>query len=169
MGLNDGGVISLLPGMAIVVETEEEVDFPKSLFGLIVPKVSLLHEGVSNTTSKIDPGYHGHLYITIFNLGKRPIPLRKGQKICTLLLFRVDRGIRAYAKGSQSFRHLPATGTIRRTWSFLEANTGLLASLLLLANLVLILFTAGQCFQNRELRREITARGSASSTPPRGR
>ena len=62
--------ITLLPGAAVIVETEETVQLPSKMFGQIVPKVTLLHEGISNTTSKVDPGYNGNLLVTIFNLGK---------------------------------------------------------------------------------------------------
>ena len=144
-GLEKEGTIPLLPGMAVVVESEEEVDFPVSLFGLIVPKVSLLRQGISNTTSKIDPGYRGRLYITIFNLGRKPVKLVRGQKICTLVMFYVGSGVRGYEKGSQSWSNNPATGLVRRSWSFLEANTGGLSAFLILLNIILILVTASQC------------------------
>jgi dCTP deaminase len=65
------GKITLLPGGAILIETEEEVWLPHGMFGYIVPKVSLLQDGASNTLSKVDPGYHDHLVVTVFNLGKK--------------------------------------------------------------------------------------------------
>src|SRR5260370_6764894 len=52
--LAEGTFITLLPGTAVVIATEESVEFPKSIFGYISPKVSLLHDGVSNTSSKVD-------------------------------------------------------------------------------------------------------------------
>ena len=58
--------IILLPGNAVIIETEELVKFPKTRFGQILPKVSLLQRGIANTPSKIDPGYEGHLLITAF-------------------------------------------------------------------------------------------------------
>jgi deoxycytidine triphosphate deaminase len=59
--------IRLRPGNAVIIQTEETVAFPKWRFGQILPKVSLLQEGVANTPSKVDPGYEGHLLITTFN------------------------------------------------------------------------------------------------------
>jgi len=53
--LPDGDKICLQPGSAVIIETIESVQFPKSRFGHIVPKVSLLQNGLSNTASKIDP------------------------------------------------------------------------------------------------------------------
>ena len=48
------------------------------MFGYIVPKVSLLQDGVSNTLSKVDPGYHAPLVVTVFNLGQKEIELHQG-------------------------------------------------------------------------------------------
>lgn len=76
--------IRLPPGAAVIIETEERLYFPRSRFGHIVPKVGLLQRGISNTSSKVDPGYNGKLLITVFNLGKKEVHLEKGQKFCTL-------------------------------------------------------------------------------------
>jgi deoxycytidine triphosphate deaminase len=67
--LADDGSIILLPGGAVVIETEEDLHMPETMFGYIVPRVKWLQEGVSNTLSKVDPGYNGRLLITLFNLG----------------------------------------------------------------------------------------------------
>lgn len=75
--LSSNDKIVLQPGSAVIIETAESVQFPKSRFGQIVPKVSLLQNGLSNTSSKIDPGYNGKLLITVFNLGKKKIFLKK--------------------------------------------------------------------------------------------
>jgi len=69
--LSEGQSIELLPGQAVIIETEEEVQFPRGIFGHILPKVSLLQKGIANTPSKVDPGYSGHLLITAFNHGKQ--------------------------------------------------------------------------------------------------
>jgi len=65
-----GGVITLYPGSALIIQTEESIHLPRRLYGTIAPKVSLLQVGLSSTFSKVDPGYNGHLLITLFNLGK---------------------------------------------------------------------------------------------------
>lgn len=118
------GELKLLPGSAVIVATEEEVQFPKSRFGLIVPKVSLLHRGISNTTSKIDPGYRGRLYVTLFNLGKQNVILHRGDKFCSLVLFRVGEGARLYDKAAQSLRNAEDSSWLARFWYSVEAKTG---------------------------------------------
>jgi dCTP deaminase len=94
--LPKGSEISLLPGAAVIIETEEKVRLPKSMFGYIVPKVSLLQRGLSNTISKVDPGYDGHLLVTVFNLGKEIVPLKRSDHFCALTLHQVLDGANLY-------------------------------------------------------------------------
>lgn len=94
--------ITLKSGAAIIIKTAEEVHFPNNRFGQILPKVGLLHQGVSNTTSKVDPGYRGFLTITLFNLGKETIILKKNEKFCTLVIQEVATGTIPYQKESKS-------------------------------------------------------------------
>lgn len=102
--LGEDDDIKLGPGMATVIETEEYVQLPRGLFALVVPKVGLLQRGVSNTLSKIDPGYDGHLLVTVFNLGRETVRLRRLDRFCSLCLLRVERGARLYSKPGQSIR-----------------------------------------------------------------
>lgn len=139
--IDDREEILLLPGMAVLITTEEEVHFPRCAFGVIVPKVGLLQVGLSNTTSKIDPGYHGPLVVTAFNLGKRTVRLKHKEPFCCLYVLRVEQGASLYpgpAKGIVDIRS-------SRFWDLwrnrLESNNGLLAATLLLANLILIVLT----------------------------
>ncbi|WHY13871.1 hypothetical protein QNH16_24665 [Peribacillus frigoritolerans] len=108
MALTDGGIIKLPPGSAFIIETMEEVRFPKTRFGQIVPKVNLLKKGISNTTSKIDPGYNGKLLVTVFNLGKNTVPLKKGEKFCTMIVQTIHgSGVKHYNKPAQQIPSNP--------------------------------------------------------------
>lgn len=49
LSLPEGGKITLQPGTAIIIRSEESVYMPQSMFGYIVPKVSMLKKGLSNT------------------------------------------------------------------------------------------------------------------------
>lgn len=50
--LQRDGFIKIPPQTALIIRTEEEVQFPPSLFGIILPKVSLLHRGIANTQQR---------------------------------------------------------------------------------------------------------------------
>lgn len=133
--LSDKDEIYLQPGYTVIIETAEFVQFPKSRFGHIVPKVSLLQEGLSNTSSKIDPGYYGKLSITVFNLGKRTISLKKGQKLCTLYVLDVKAGIIPYSKGPQRIAGNSRVGSLGKIRDFIETNQALLICLSLIVSI----------------------------------
>ncbi len=90
--------LDLPPGASVIIQTEESLHLPRSMFGHIVPRVSLLQRGLSNTFSKVDPGYQGPLLITVFNLGKRTIVLRRGEPFCAICFMRVEGKARLYGK-----------------------------------------------------------------------
>jgi deoxycytidine triphosphate deaminase len=132
-----GGEIKLLPGTAVIVRTEESVHFPKSMFGQIVPKVSLLQMGISNTASKVDPGYNGNLLITIFNLGKKTIRLHRGEPFCSLYVLQVLEGAHPYDKQAKRIEGAGSRSRFRKVRDFLEINSALFSVLSIIATLVL--------------------------------
>ena len=97
----ENGVLKLSPGSAFIIQTEEYVHLPRRMYGTIAPKVSLLQQGLSTTFSKVDPGYPGHLLITLFNLGKTSVTLKRSAPFCALTLYEVAPGARLYRKGTQ--------------------------------------------------------------------
>jgi deoxycytidine triphosphate deaminase len=135
--LDDDGKIVILPHNAVIIETRERVYFPRSRFGVIVPKVGLLQEGISNTTSKIDPGYNGRLLITVFNLGQKKVVLRAGQPFCTLYILSVAQGVRLYQKPEKRIDDKTSRQHLRRWVDAIEGHsavvtiiTGILIALL---------------------------------------
>ena len=134
--LLDNSKICLQPGSAVIIETDESVQFPKSRFGHIVPKVSLLQDGLSNTSSKIDPGYEGKLLITVFNLGKRTIYLKKRQKFCTLYVLDIKDGVIPYKKGTQRIVGNSRVGFLGGIRDFIETNQTFLTGLLLIVSII---------------------------------
>jgi dCTP deaminase len=149
--LNEGEYIVLLPGNAVIIQTEEEVQFPLGLFGQILPRVTLLARGIANTPSKIDPGYNGHLLITTFNHGKRTEKLRRGERFCSLHLLTVEDGVRPFNKASKQLGGLSRFPTLQRWGDWLEVrqiwiNFGLLALALVsvILSVVAIVHELGQ-------------------------
>jgi deoxycytidine triphosphate deaminase len=95
------GRITLLPGSAVTIETEGSLHVPGTMFGYIVPRVKWLQQGISNTLSKVDAGYHGHLLITIFNLGRNTIEFPRGERFCSLVVHSVSGGVQLYEGGEK--------------------------------------------------------------------
>jgi deoxycytidine triphosphate deaminase len=140
--LRDGGELSLLPGGAILIETEEEVWLPHGMLGYIVPKVSLLQDGVSNTLSKVDPGYHDHLVVTVFNLGKKTIPLKQGQRFCALVVHDVGEGVKRFTGSGKTIEGRTGVGVFPRLWRLwdrIESRPGLVALFSGLLSLVVVI------------------------------
>lgn len=104
--LPQGGKITLHPGAAVIVE-----------------KVSLLQMGISNTSSKVDPGYNGHLLITIFNLGKKTVRIRRGNRFCCLYILRVERNVRPYDKPGKRIVGVVTTRRWDKIRDWLERNS----------------------------------------------
>lgn len=133
-----GEEFTLVAGSAIIIETREEFHFPQSRFGYVVPKVGMLQQGVSNTMSKVDPGYHGPLLITIFNLGKKDVRIRRSQRICALVVHDVGKGTIPYDRPA---KQLPG----RTRWNLrpgqwldrLQGRSALVALVALIVSIVL--------------------------------
>jgi dCTP deaminase len=137
------GVVTLRPGSAIIVQTEEFLHLPRCMYGSIAPKVSLLQQGLSTTYSKVDPGYNGHLLVTLFNLGKTTVDLERGKRFCALSVLEVAPGARLYDKGSKQINAPPAKAPRRGVREFLEQYhlvatvvTAVVAMLLAIAKLI---------------------------------
>jgi dCTP deaminase len=138
------GSIILLPGGAIIIETEEDLHMPQSMFGYIVPRVKWLQEGVSNTLSKVDPGYTGHLLVTLFNLGKKTATIPRRERFCSLVVHRVgaDPDVYLYDKPAKKIvgplEELTSWQTLR---NLIEAHLATATIVLALATLGLIIAT----------------------------
>ena len=121
--LGQSDQIHLLPGNAVIIETEEWVEFPKWRCGQILPKVTLLQEGIANTPSKVDPGYRGNLLITTFNHGKRMVTLSRGQRFCLLHVFDVVGPVRLYDKPPKRIGGVPRSASWRQQFhDWIDAN-----------------------------------------------
>jgi deoxycytidine triphosphate deaminase len=136
-----GDNIILHPGSAVIIETSEYVHFPKTRFGHIVPRVSLLQKGISNTSSKIDPGYHGKLLVTVFNLGKTKVELKKGAPFCTLYVLNVKSGVKVYEKQAKRIVGAAKRGRLRIMRDFVETNQTYFTVILTISTIVLVLAT----------------------------
>lgn len=132
---------TLVAGNAVIIETEEEFHFPRTRFGYVVPKVGMLQQGISNTMSKVDPGYHGPLLITIFNLGKKDVTIKRMQHICTLVVHDVDQGCIPYDRPAKQLSGRTPRKLRPGQWlDRLQERSALIALLALLVAILVALF-----------------------------
>ena len=122
-----------------MIETEEEVWLPHSMFGYIVPKVRLLQDGVSNTLSKVDPGYHAPLVVTVFNLGQKEVELHQGQSFCALVVHDVRPGVRPYTGPGKKIEGRATEGMFPGFLDRIESRPGLAVFLTALVGLGVVL------------------------------
>jgi deoxycytidine triphosphate deaminase len=135
----DTGSITLYPGSAFIIQTEELVHLPRRMYGIIAPKVGLLQDGLSTTFSKIDPGYPGPLLVTLFNLGQTTRTLKRKERFCAFTLFEVAPGARLYEKGAKQITAQLAKQPRRSFREFLEVHHVAVMIALIIVTLLLAL------------------------------
>jgi deoxycytidine triphosphate deaminase len=86
--------LTLRPGRSAVVFTEESLEVPHNVFGLLTGKGELIFKGVFISTGKIDPGFRNQLRIGVFNNGPEPITLKRGDVFCSCCFFMMESHLR---------------------------------------------------------------------------
>ncbi len=84
----------LLPGERKLVPTGIAVALPRGYEAQIRPRSGLaLEHGVTllNTPGTVDADYRGEIRIVMVNLGDRPFPIRRGDRIAQMVVHRVSR------------------------------------------------------------------------------
>ena len=72
-----------------LVPTGFQLEFPKGYVVQLVPRSGMaLKHGLSlpNSPATIDADYRGELGVILINLGKEPIEIKRGDRICQMLL-----------------------------------------------------------------------------------
>jgi deoxycytidine triphosphate deaminase len=87
-------ILSLDQGHTAIIRTNETLNFPPDIGAIGFPPSSVSIKGLLMTNpGHIDPGYKGHLHFTVINMARKPMELRRGDKIVTLLLFKLPREV----------------------------------------------------------------------------
>jgi len=73
-----------------VIETNEIVALPHNVFGMVVGKGTQIFSGMLISPSKIDPTFHDHLRIGVFNSGRGSIRLKNGEPFCSCCFFMME-------------------------------------------------------------------------------
>lgn len=75
------------PGEFVLASLKEYVSIPDDLVGRLEGRSSLGRVGlmVHSTAGYVDPGFRGHLTLELANVGKLPIKLYPGMRICQIV------------------------------------------------------------------------------------
>jgi dCTP deaminase len=89
--ISDGNAFILHPREFVIGITKERIKMPKDLVGYIDGRSSLGRLGITAhiTSSFVDPTFDGKLALEISNLGKMPVKLYPGMRICKLIFFKL--------------------------------------------------------------------------------
>lgn len=81
----------LCQGATAVIRTGEALLMPPDIGGIAFPPAHVSIKGLLMTNpGHVDPGYSGHLHLTVINMGKKSYPLKRGERIARVLLFKLD-------------------------------------------------------------------------------
>jgi len=80
------------PGEFILGNVNEYIKFPNDIAGAVDGRSSLGRLGVvvHVTSTFVDPGWEGRLVLEITNIGKMPVALYPGMRICKLVFMQVS-------------------------------------------------------------------------------
>lgn len=106
----------LKPGRCIVVETEEKLNVPDGFLGLLCSRGSLTERGLIVPNTKIDPIFGGHLDISMFNSGQRPILVEHGMKFCSVVFCRLEEETKSRHVRSAPPMHGDGLGVLTAFW-----------------------------------------------------
>jgi len=88
----NGRPFILHPGEFVLGITKERIRIPSDLAGYVDGRSSLGRLGVTAhiTSGWVDPGFSGRLVLEISNLGKMPVTLHPGMRMCKLILMKLN-------------------------------------------------------------------------------
>ena len=80
------------PGEFVLGQVKEKIKIPADLAACVDGRSSLGRIGivVHVTSGFVDPGFSGHLVLEMTNVGRVPVALHPGMKICKLVLFKLS-------------------------------------------------------------------------------
>ena len=127
----EGRPFILHPGAFVLGSTLEYVRIPPSLVGRLEGRSSIGRLGVvvHSTAGFIDPNFQGHITLEISNIGKIPVALRPGLRVCQLTLMETGPVARPYGplRGSKyQGQQGPTASRLRQDTEFATAAERLL-------------------------------------------
>lgn len=93
--------LPLKQGETAVIRTAEKLQLPNDVSGFgFPPSTDVSLAGLLTTNpGHIDPGYSGHLHLTVINMGSETFVLKKGDRVMRLLFFRLKTPVQPRAAG----------------------------------------------------------------------
>ncbi len=88
------------------------VSIPEGHAGMLVPRSSIADIGLIIQTSVIDPDYSGEIHLIITNCSKSQIEIKRGQRVCSLIVYTVlNPYLEVVDELPSSYRHKKGLGS----------------------------------------------------------
>jgi dCTP deaminase len=85
------GEFILGAGNTAIVKTAETLNLPKNMAAIGFPPSHISIKGLLMTNpGHVDPGYKGKLHLTVINMSRTSITLRRGDPILTVVFYKLD-------------------------------------------------------------------------------
>lgn len=83
--------VVLEPGVSLAVPTGLAIELPPGFEAQVRPRSGLaLKHSLTVNFGTIDPGYRGEIRVVMFNLGRGPYTIEKGDRIAQLIIARYE-------------------------------------------------------------------------------
>jgi deoxycytidine triphosphate deaminase len=87
------GKLVVDPNEVVFALTKERLELPKDMMAQLSPKRSISHAGILVIGGfGVDPGYHGHLLLGLYNLSSTPFRLLPGRRVIAASFYRLEEG-----------------------------------------------------------------------------
>jgi dCTP deaminase len=108
-------VFSLKQGATVVLKTSQEIMLNARQTAIMFPPNHVSLKGLLMTNpGHVDPGFKGHLHVTVINMGSVPYELRVEDHVIRLMVFELDGDVpNPYGAGSD-----PVTEQLMKNLSF---------------------------------------------------
>lgn len=83
--------VAIEPDDVLLVLTNEYIGLPCDYAGSVLPRFSLVREGIIQSMTKIDPTWYGKIAVAIINFSGKSLKLTYGHPFCTLILHKLDK------------------------------------------------------------------------------
>lgn len=78
--------VEIQPGEGFAIPTGIALALPRGFVGLVSDRSSLALKGLKTAGGVIDAGYRGEIRVIAWNLSKKPIVLKAGERVAQLLV-----------------------------------------------------------------------------------
>ncbi|HJJ48660.1 MAG TPA: dCTP deaminase [Methanocorpusculum sp.] len=92
-------------GALTLVPTMEFVSLPADLCATLMGRSSFGRKGVVLGAGYIDPGFRGNLTLCMVNGGTEDIPVKKGMRVCNMLIHPVEGTVETMYNGNYQDSH----------------------------------------------------------------